>query len=194
MIAISITTLTDNFFSPFASAFLVYNRVVKFTRATQVYLGNIILSYLAFLLHILLFGQDDEEGYDDGLNSPFVTTMNAAEHGYSVSIFSSNGPAVNGFQNPIQIATENSEEAVALEEIFWDTTATVLQDAIDEVPTPADLPSPATFTIQDTGYKARQTKPIHKHVPFVLSRDPDEAREELFLQAMEIIRIRDQEY
>ena len=194
MIATAITTLTDNFISPFGSAFYVYNRAVKFTRATQVYLGNIILSYFAFLLHILLFGKNEEDVYDDELNSPFVTTMNAAELGYSVSLFSNNGPAVNGFQNPVQTATENSEEAVAEEEIFWDTTEMILQDAIDEVHTPADLPSQATFAFHDTGYNASQTKRIHKHVPFVLSRDPDEAREELFQQAMEIIRIRDQEY
>lgn len=207
MIAISITTLTDNFFSPFASAFLVYscglfaialtyNRLMELYRATQTYLGNAILTYLAFLLHIQLFRKDGEDGYDDELNSPFVTTMNADYLGYSVSLFSYEVPTVNGFQIPVQIATGNSEEAVAVEDIFWGTTAMVLQDAIDEVHTPADLPNSATFTIQDTGYKARQIRSIqkHEHVPFVLTRDPDEAREELFLQAMEIIRIRDQEY
>ena len=193
MIAISITTLTDNFFSPFASAFLVYscglfaialayNRLMELYRATQTYLGNAILTYLAFLLHIQLFRKDSEDGYDNELNSPFVTTMNADYLGYSVSLFSNEVPAVNGFQIPVQI--------------FWDTTEMVLQDSIEEIHTPADLPHPATFTIQDTGYKARQIRSVqkHEHVPFVLTRDLDEAREELFLQAMEIIRIRDQEY
>ena len=193
MIAISITTLTDNFFSPFASAFLVYscglfaialayNRLMELYRATQTYLGNAILTYLAFLLHIQLFRKDADDGYDNELNSPFVTTMNADYLGNSVSLFSTEVPAVNGFQIPVQI--------------FWDTTEMVLQDSIEEIHTQADLPNPATFTIQDTGYKARQIRSVqkHEHVPFVLTRDLDEAREELFLQAMEIIRIRDQEY